>query len=72
MRTVVVGDATDEPAPRIGPIGHLQRDVVVPAPLRWEDGDWRIAPGRGGDYHGLQAPPGSPEAAAAGWLDFVS
>lgn len=52
--------------------GTQSRLGVFPAPLRWEDGDWRIAPAGSTDLRGLQATPGSPEAAAAGWLDFVS
>ncbi|MDP9818505.1 hypothetical protein [Spirilliplanes yamanashiensis] len=54
-------------------VGTQSRIGVFPAPLRWDDGDWRIERAQGrSDYRGLQAQPGSPEAVAAGWLDFVS
>jgi hypothetical protein len=53
-------------------VGTKSTVGVFPAPLRWDDGDWRIEPSTGGaDYRSLAKPPGSPEAAAAGWLDFL-
>lgn len=53
-------------------VGTTSTVGVFPAPLRWDDGDWRIEPASGADYRSLAKPPGSPEAAAAGWLDFLS
>jgi hypothetical protein len=54
------------------PVGTKSTVGVFPAPLRWDDGDWRIEPSTGSaDYRSLAKPPGSPEAAAAGWLDFL-
>ncbi|HLL66747.1 MAG TPA: hypothetical protein VK453_13565 [Micromonosporaceae bacterium] len=51
--------------------GTVSRLGVFPAPLRWDDDDWRIyAVDDGTDYRSLQAPPGSAQARAAGWLDF--
>jgi hypothetical protein len=52
--------------------GTVSRLGVFPAPMRWDDGDWRIAVDeRRTDYSSLQATPGTTQATAAGWLDFV-
>jgi hypothetical protein len=52
--------------------GTQSRLGVFPAPLRWDDGDWRSEQGQGtADYRSLEAPPGTAQAAAAGWLDFI-
>ena len=51
--------------------GTVSRLGVFPAPLRWDDDDWRIDVDEDGpDYRSLQAPPGSAQAKGAGWLDF--
>ena len=52
--------------------GTQNRLGVFPAPLQWDDGDWRITrASSAADYQSLVAAPGSAQAAAAGWLDFV-
>lgn len=51
--------------------GTVSRLGVFPAPMRWDDDDWRLgADERHTDYHTLQTTPGSAKAAAAGWLEF--
>jgi hypothetical protein len=51
--------------------GTVSRLGVFPAPMRWDDDDWRLAADeRHTDYRRLQTTPGSAEAAAAGWLEF--
>lgn len=51
--------------------GTVSRLGVFPAPMRWDDDDWRLgADERHTDYRRLQTTPGSAEAAAAGWLEF--
>ncbi|MEU9889989.1 hypothetical protein AB0M95_13025 [Sphaerisporangium sp. NPDC051017] len=53
-----------EPQNRIG---------VFPLRMHWAAGDWKVpAPTLSADYSGLQAAPGSPEAAALGWLPLTS
>lgn len=52
--------------------GTVSRLGVFPAPMRWDDDDWRIEVDEPNtDYRSLQATPGSPQATAAGWLDFT-
>jgi hypothetical protein len=54
--------------------GHQGRSGtgVYPAAMRWARGDWKLAAPAGPAYSRLQARPGSPGAAAAGWhpLDY--
>ncbi|WP_424534429.1 hypothetical protein ACOZ38_29580 [Sphaerisporangium viridialbum] len=53
-----------EPQNRIG---------VFPLQMHWAAGDWKVpAPTLSADYSGLQAMPGSKEAAAMGWLPLAS
>ena len=40
---------------------------VYPATMRWARGDWKILAPSGPDYSGLNARPGTPQAAADGW-----
>jgi hypothetical protein len=50
--------------------GTQTRLGVFPAVMRFDAGDWRVAKDSdGADYRSLQAPPGSAQARAAGWLD---
>ncbi|WP_189168035.1 hypothetical protein [Pilimelia anulata] len=51
--------------------GVQQRLGVYPAKLHWSGGDWRMRDGGNGDYTSLAVAPGTPQAAAAGWQDFV-
>ncbi|MET8139869.1 hypothetical protein ABZU32_06110 [Sphaerisporangium sp. NPDC005288] len=53
-----------EPQNRIG---------VFPLQMKWTVGDWKVpAPTLAADYSGLQATPGSEQAAAMGWLPLAS
>lgn len=53
-------------------VGPQSRLGVFPAPLRWDSGDWRLDVDQtGADYRSLQVAPGSPAAAAAGWLEYL-
>ena len=48
--------------------GTQTRVGVYPLVMHWAGGDWKIlAPQAGTDYSGLSAPPGSAQAASAGW-----
>ena len=40
---------------------------VYPATMHWARGDWKILAPSGQDYSGLDARPGTPQAAADGW-----
>jgi hypothetical protein len=40
---------------------------VYPAAMHWARGDWKILAPSGPDYSGLDARPGTPQAAAGGW-----
>jgi hypothetical protein len=44
---------------------------VFPAVMRYDAGDWRIANDSGDNYASLAASPGSDQARALGWRDFL-
>ncbi len=47
--------------------------TVIPADMVWHDGDWKLtkAAHQAADFDAIRVRPGSPEAAGAGWQDFV-
>jgi hypothetical protein len=51
--------------------GTQDRVSVFPVALHWADGDWKVLPSPATDYSGLDAQPGSPQAAALGWLQLT-
>ena len=40
--------------------------------LRWSHRDWKLSAGDGTSYAHLRATPGTAQAAAAGWRDYLS
>ncbi|MBN1174956.1 MAG: hypothetical protein JXA67_22550 [Micromonosporaceae bacterium] len=54
--------------------GMEQRLILVPTRMVWDGADWKTAkrPEGSSEYLELRRKPGTPEATAAGWLDFLT
>ena len=54
--------------------GMEQRLILVPTRMVWDGADWKTAkrPEGASEYLELRHKPGTPEAAAVGWLDFIT
>ncbi|NLT54926.1 MAG: hypothetical protein GXX79_10240 [Actinomycetales bacterium] len=55
--------------PSISPTNAL---IVVPVTLRWSRGDWKITDSDDTSYAHLKAVPGTAQAVAAGWREFLA
>lgn len=54
------------------PASGTQTQVgVIPVPLHWAVGDWKVMPAGPGSYSSLAAEPDSPQAAARGWQQLI-
>ncbi|WP_157239653.1 hypothetical protein [Catenuloplanes japonicus] len=53
--------------------GTQSRLALIPADMVWHQGDWKVTarPDGAPDYTELRVQPGSAQAKAAGWLDFI-
>lgn len=47
--------------------GTQTKAGVIPVPMEWAQGDWKIRSHPSGDYDSLYADPDSPQAASLGW-----
>jgi hypothetical protein len=50
--------------------GTVTSIAVFPLRMHWAQGDWKMLPFAAGDYSGLIAEPGSPQAAQLGWQEL--